>query len=155
MPPVVPSATSVTPVKETPGRDPVPEPKPLLPERARDERDPDRKRAEDERDRGRRGEPDRVDEGHLVQPDPEERRDDEESAVRALDANAFFPHVGERREEERRGAEAKRGVRERREPVREGVLRCREMEAPEDHREEKKDVRGDPVAEADEHEGRC
>ena len=137
------------------GREPVAKAEPLLPERTRDEGDEDRERPEDERDGRSRRQANGIDERDLVQPDADERGTDQEPHVVAVDAQALLARVRERGEEERRRPEAKRRVRERLETVRERVLGGGEVEAPEDDRRQQERVRGDPVAQADEHEGRC
>ena len=89
---------------------------------------------------------DRVGERDLVQEDPEHRRDDEQQDVAALDAERVLTREREAGEDRRAEREAHRRVGERLPSVRQGVLDDREVEAPEQDRDEEQDVRRDAVA---------
>ena len=141
-----PAATSPTPKNETTGGHPVAQAEPLEPEGAGDERDEDRERPEEERDRRRGGQAHRVGERDLVQEDPEHRRDDEQQDVAALDAERVLTREREAGEDRGAEREADGRVGERLPPVRQRVLDDREVEAPEQDRDEEQDVRGDAVA---------
>jgi len=95
---------------------------------------------EEQGDRGRRRQLDRIDERELVQEDPDQRRDRERHEVAPLDGERALTRVGERAEDQRGRSEAQAAVGDRLEPVRDHVLRDREVEGPERDRREEHEV---------------
>ena len=141
-----PPATSATPGERDADGDPVAGVQALRTGRPGDQRDEDGQRSEDERGRRRIGEVNRVDEAHLVQVDPDTCGAHHERDVALRDAEAPLPGVGVAAEDGRSAAEAGRRIDERQESVQKPVLDGREVEAPEQRRQEQQDVRGQTVA---------